>query len=250
MHGINNFWMRGLIVVAVAVIACSLSPLAHAQVEYPVGTVIEVTDQGVVVTAPEEVASTGGDSGTDDTTTTTTSYTPDPSDYCYGVDYSLADCDQSRNFDPWIASTGEKPYWIRNRLTLVIPFTLPPRTHEHASRVKYGYFQMTTSERKRDPAKEDVFRVWFSEEPNGVPIGGKGSKCEKWLVQARKNFYWTQDEALAGQVCFLGRSEKVIYANFETSCYATTYNGECSDNNKQKSHKSYQFDVARYAKGY
>jgi len=245
MHGINNFWMRCLILVALSVIVCSV---VKAQVEYPVGTVIEVTDQGVVVTAPEEEVASAGDTTT--TTTTTTSYTPDPSDYCYGVDYSLADCDQSRNFDPWIASTGEKPYWIRNRLTLVIPFTLPPRTHEHASKVKYGYFQMTTSERKRDPAKEGVFHVWFSEEPNGVPIGGKGSKCEKWLVQARKNFYWTQDEALAGQVCFLGHSEKVLYANFETACYATTYNGECSDNNKQKSHKSYQFDVARQTRGY
>jgi len=245
MHGINNFWMRCLILVALSVIVCSV---AKAQVEYPVGTVIEVIDQGVVVTAPEKVASTGGNSGTTTTTTTTTSHTPDSSDYCYGADYSLVDCDQSRNFDPWIASTGERPYWIRNRLTVAIPFTLPSRQDQSASRAKYGYFQITSSERRRDRSSEDIFHVWFSDEPNGAPIGG--TKCEMWMERARGNLYWTQDKTLGNQVCFLGAEEKVMYANFETACYPPRYSGDCSETNKQKSYRTFQFDVARYARGY
>jgi len=243
MHGINNFWMRGLILVAVAVIACSLSPLAHAQVEYPVGTTIEVTETGVTVTAPVEVSTVES---------TNDGYTPEPDtgEYCYGADYSFVECDASRNFDPWIARTGEKNYWIRNRLTLAIPFTLPARGA--ALDARFGYFQMTAPERKRDPETEDIFRVWFSEEPNGVPLGGKGSNCEKWMVQARGYLYWTQDADLAADanVCFLGHSENVLYANFETACYAPRYEGECSETNRQKSYRSYQFDVARGVKGY
>jgi len=240
MHGINNFWMRGLILVALSVIVCSV---AKAQVEYPVGTTIEVTETGVTVTAPVEVSTV--ESTNDD-------YTPEPDtgEYCYGADYSFVECDASRNLDPWIANTGEKNYWIRNRLTLAIPFTLPAR--EDALDARFGYFQMTAPERKRDPETEDIFRVWFSEEPNGVPLGGSGSKCEKWMVKARGYIYWTQDADLAAEanVCFLGHSEKVLYANFETACYAGRYEGECSDENKQKSHKSYQFDVARAVKPY
>ena len=240
MHGINNFWMRCLILVALSVIICSV---AKAQVEYPVGTTIEVTETGVTVTEPVEASTV--ESTNDD-------YTPEPDtgEYCYGADYSLVECDASRNFDPWIASTGEKNYWIRNRLTLAIPFTLPARGA--ALDARFGYFQMTAPARKRDPAKEDIFRVWFSEEPNGVPLGGSGSNCEKWMVKARGYFYWTQDADLAtdANVCFLGHSEKVLYANFETACYAPRYNGECSDTNRQKSYKSYQFDVARQTRGY
>ncbi len=245
MHGINNFWMRGLILVAIVVIACSLSPLASAQVEYPVGTVIEVTEHGVTVTEPED------DTATTESTTAD-EYTPEPdySDYCYGADYSLVDCDPSRNYDPWIASTGEKHYWIRSGLTFAIPFTLPSR--ESASDTRYGFFQMTSPEVKRDVYTEDVFRVWFSEEPNGVPLDGSGGKCEKWMVRAKGYLYWTQDPDLATDagVCFLGNSEKVLYANFETACYAPRYEGQCSDTNKQKSYSPYQFDVARGVRGY
>ena len=238
MHGINNFWMRGLIVVVMSVVVCAV---ADAQVSYPVGTVIEVTDDGVVVTAPEEV--------TEEVVKEPVVYV-DESEYCYGADYALVDCDPSQNYDPWIASTGEKHYWIRSGLTFAIPFTLPSR--ESASDTRYGFFQMTSPEVKRDVYTEDVFRVWFSEEPNGVPLDGSGGKCEKWMVRAKGYLYWTQDPDLATDagVCFLGNSEKVLYANFETACYAPRYEGQCSDNNKQKSYSPYQFDVARGVRGY
>ena len=224
-----------------AILALLLSAVyATAQVSYPVGTVIEVTDEGVTVTAPEEEVDipAAGDPVV---------YV-DESEYCYGADYALVDCDASRNYDPWIASTGEKAYWLRNQLTLSIPFTLPSR--DDAEDARYGFFQMTTPQPRRDPVKSDVFRVWFSSEPNGEPLGGRGSKCEKWLVQARGNFLWTQDESLASQACFLGHESRVLYANFETACYAPRYEGSCSDTNKQKSASDYQFDVARLVKAY
>ena len=238
MHGINNFWMRGLIVVVMSVVFCAV---VDAQVSYPVGTVIEVTDDGVTVTAPEEVVD---NPVTEDPVTYV-----DESEYCYGADYALVDCDASRNYDPWIASTGEKAYWLRNQLTLSIPFTLPARddSESQADLVKYGYFQMTSPMRRRDVSKEDVFRVWFSEEPNGEPVS---SLCEEWMVRARGNFLWTQDESLASQACFLGHESRVLYANFETACYAPRYEGSCSDTNKQKSSKAYQFDVARLVRAY
>jgi hypothetical protein len=213
---------------------------AVAQVSYPVGTVIEVTDDGVTVTAPEEEV--------DNPVAEDPVVYVDEGEYCYGADYALVDCDASRNYDPWIASTGEKAYWLRNQLTISIPFTLPSR--DDADNVRYGYFQMTTPQPRRDPVKSDVFRVWFSSEPNGDPLGGGGSRCEKWLVQARGNFLWTQDQSLSSQACFLGHESRVLYANFETACYAPRYEGSCSDTNKQKSASSYQFDVARLVRAY
>ena len=211
---------------------------AGAQVSYPVGTVIEVTDDGVVVTAPDEVADEVADSP---------AVYVDESEYCYGADYALVDCEASRNYDPWIASTGERSYWLRNQLTLSIPFTLPDRSDDDAASAKYGFFQMTTPMRKRDVENEDIFHVWFSEEPNGAPLSGK---CEEWMLKARGNFLWTQDESLSSGACYLGQESRVLYANFETACFAPRYEGSCSDTNKQKSASSYQFDVARLVKAY
>ena len=249
MHGINNFWMRALIVVVMSVVVCAV---VDAQVSYPSGTVIEVTDDGVVVTAPDAPVAATDDGGEDDSNDGNGGDTyvaeVDPTDYCYGADYALVDCEASRNLDPWIASTGEKYYQIRNRLTLAIPFTLPARSDPGAAIARYGYFQITSGERARDRDSEDIFHIWFSEEPNGDPLGG--TKCEKWMIRAKGNLYWTQDESLADQVCFLGHASAVLYANFETSCYAPRYQGECSDTNRQKSSNSYYFDVARYTKGY
>ena len=238
MHGINNFWMRALIVVVMSVVVCAV---ADAQVSYPVGTVIEVTDDGVVVTAPDEVV--------DEVVDEPVVYV-DESEYCYGADYALVDCEASRNYDPWIANTGEKHYWLRNQLTLSIPFTLPARndSESQADITRYGYFQMTAPMRKRNVETEDIFRAWFSSEPNGEPLSG--TKCEVWKLLARGNFLWTQDETLANQACFLGHTSRVLYANFETACYAPRYKGSCSDINKQKSASAYQFDVARWVKGY
>jgi hypothetical protein len=229
---------------------------SQSSYDFPAGTVITVTDDGVTIqTAPDEVDSSGSDNSGADNSGSDTPVAGDPvvyvdeSEYCYGADYAEVDCDASRNYDPWIASTGERAYWLRNQLTLSIPFTLPSRNDSDAQAdiVQYGYFQMTAQERKRDKHTEDIFHVWFSEEPNGSPLGGK---CEKWMLQARGYLYWSQDEALAPQVCFLGHEPRVLYANFETACYAPSYEGSCSDTIKQKSSKSYQFDVARYVKGY
>jgi hypothetical protein len=256
----------------IAVMALTLTMSAGittAQTSYPVGTTIEVTAAGIVVSAPSSSVDTntgsntntntggndtgGNDTGGNDTggsdTETSGGTVVDTYEYCQDADYSLVDCDASRNYDPWIASTGEKHYWLRNQLTLSIPFTLPSRNDSEAQAdlVRYGYFQMTAPERKRDQYKEDIFRVWFSEEPNGEPLEGK---CEKWMLQARGYLYWSQDETLADQVCFLGHESRILYANFETACYAPTYEGSCSDTNKQKSSKSYQFDVARAVKPY
>ena len=170
----------------------------------------------------------------------------DSSTYCAGNDGDLSDCKASQNFDPWVAGTGETPVWIRKGLTEVFPFTLPARS-DYPS-VKYGYLQMTSPERERDPAKEDVFHAWFSETPNGAPLGG--AKCEIYLRQARDNFYWTQDPRYAKAACYLGDTERVLYVNFETRCYVGAYTGSgtCTADNKLKSLATYQFDVARRLK--
>jgi len=170
----------------------------------------------------------------------------DSSTYCAGNDGDLSDCKASQNFDPWVAGTGETPVWIRKGLTEVFPFTLPARS-DYPS-VKYGYLQMTSPERERDPAKEDVFHAWFSETPNGAPLGG--AKCEIYLRQARDNFYWTQDPRYAKAACYLGDTERVLYVNFETRCYVGAYTGSgtCTADNKLKSLATFQFDVARRLK--
>ena len=166
--------------------------------------------------------------------------------YCAGYDPSAADCTVDQNFDPWIAGTGEKPYWIRSGLTEVFPFTLPARSD--ASNTRYGYLHMTTGERKRDKTQDDIFHVWFSETPNGPVLAG--TKCEWYGEQAKTSFYWTQDSSLAGEICDLGTASRILYVNFETRCYEPLYSGSCSDTSKQKSSAKYQFDVSRRIKGY
>ena len=166
--------------------------------------------------------------------------------YCAGYDPSAADCIVDQNFDPWIAGTGEKPYWIRSGLTEVFPFTLPARSD--ASDTRYGYLHMTTGERKRDKTQDDIFHVWFSETPNGPVLAG--TKCEWYGEQAKTSFYWTQDSSLAGEMCDLGTASRILYVNFETRCYEPLYSGSCSDTSKQKSSAKYQFDVSRRIKGY
>lgn len=190
-----------------------------------------------------------GDAGSYTPTPTTdggSSGSTDSSTYCAGNDDDLSDCKASQNFDPWIAGTGETPVWIRNGLTEVFPFTLPARSENPT--VKYGYLQLTSPERERDPADEDVFHVWFSETPNGAPISG--TKCEWYGRQARDNFYWTQNPQYEVQICYLGDAERVLYVNFETRCYVGAYFGEgtCTADNKLKSTATYQFDVSRRVK--
>ena len=170
----------------------------------------------------------------------------DSSTYCAGNDDDLADCKASQNFDPWVAGTGETPIWIRKGLTEVFPFTLPARSENPT--VKYGYLQMTSPERERDPATDDVFHAWFSETPNGAPISG--NRCDIYLRQARDSFYWTQDSRYAKQVCYLGEAGRVLYVNFETRCVVGAYtgSGSCTADSKLKSNATYQFDVSRRLK--
>jgi hypothetical protein len=107
---------------------------------------------------------------------------------------------------------------------------------------------MTSPERERDPATEDVFHAWFSETPNGAPISG--NKCDIYLRQARDSFFWTQDSSYANQVCYLGEAGRVLYVNFETRCFVGEYrgSGSCTADSKLKSTATYQFDVSRRLK--
>ena len=157
--------------------------------------------------------------------------------YCEGNDPSRADCDPERAYDPWIASAGEVPYWIRDGLTLVIPFVA---TYEPA--VEYGYFQLTSPEPVRE-RETDIFHIWLSETPDGPVL--EGIDCEWYSLQARGYVYWTQRTELADQACYLGDVPRVLYLNAETRCHPTYYDGLCDDDNRQKSDRTYQFDIAR-----
>ena len=170
-------------------------------------------------------------------------------DYCAGYNPNLADCQVDQNFDPWISATGKSPYWIRDRLTEVIPFTLPSRAE--AIDTHYGYLQLTTGELNRNAKTQDIFHMWVSETPEGPKLDDED--CEWYGTQARHYWYWTQDQATDeanSGMCFLGTESRVLYVNFETRCYEPLYTGSCSDTNKRKSSAKYQFDVARRIKYY
>lgn len=161
-----------------------------------------------------------------------------PTQYCDGENPELYSCEPDENYDPWIASTGEVNYWIRDAKTGAIPFLT---TYEAA--VEYGYLQITSGERVRDRETEDVFHIWFSTEPNGPVL--EGVKCEWYATQARGNVYWSWIETYADQVCIIPQSPQILYINFETRCYPGSYEGVCDDDNKQKSEETFQFDIAR-----
>ncbi len=158
--------------------------------------------------------------------------------YCEGNDPGLADCDPDRAYDPWIASTGEVNYWIRDGLTLVIPFVA---TYEPA--VEYGYFQLTSPEVGRERETEDIFHIWLSESPDGPVM--EGTECEWYSTQATGYVYWTQREEFADEVCDIGDVPRVLYLNAETRCHPTWFEGPCDDDNRQKSNRTYQFDISR-----
>lgn len=166
-----------------------------------------------------------------------------PQEYCANNDSALADCDPDVNYDPWIAGTGEVHYWIRDKKTLVFPFTA-----DDAPEVWYGYLQLTSPEVARDTG-EDIFHGWFSETPNGPVIEGEG--CEWYTTSAEGYIYWTfkEGDELA-DVCHLGDYPRTMYVNFETRCYPDLYDGLCDDENKNKSDRVYQFDVSRRIKIY
>ena len=202
---------------------------------------LDDSDTGVTDdVSPGDSADTGGaDSGTADAGT-------DPADlpaYCDGADPLLVDCDPDVNYDPWIVNGGERPYWIRDGKTLSFPFTV-----ESSSEVDYGYFQITSGERQRNTATEDIFHVWISETPNGPVLSDGDEECERWAARAQLYFYWHPhpgDPPRYDGACFIRSEVRVLYANFETRCYEPLYDGLCDDENLQKSLESYQFDVSR-----
>ena len=161
-----------------------------------------------------------------------------PASYCAGSDRTLDTCAAEVNYDPWIASTGETHYWIRHRKTGVIPF-LP--TYEAG--VDVGFLQITSGMATRDPQTEDIFHLWFSTTPNGPAL--EGTRCAWYTQQARGSVYWSWREEHADSVCILPKEPQVLYVNFETRCYAPRYDGACDDVTKQKSDRTYQFDIAR-----
>lgn len=187
-------------------------------------------EQPLQETGKSDTASS--DIGTEDTG-------PLPADqYCVGNDPELANCSTEQTFDPWIAAGGEIHYWIRDKKTEVFPFTV-----DYEPLVWFGYFQITSGEAKREDT-EDVFHVWFSETPNGPPLEGDG--CEWYTTRAQGYIYWRQGEMEEGDlICDIGTERRILYANFETRCYPGTYEGLCDDDNRQKSDRTYQFDVSR-----
>jgi len=193
--------------------------------------------------------------------------------YCTGNDENLSVCDPDDNFDPWIAATGERPVYVRDGMTVAIPFT-----NAINDQVEYGMLQLTAAERRRDRAKEDIFHIWMSASPNGPVLNNDAPELCSWYgVEARTLFYWSQQTKYETQACFLGVPDGVYYVNIETRCYAKYYNvsdrvkdpdpakylnvddsvaptvyqtvrRRCDDNNKWKSRDTYVVDIARRLK--
>jgi len=158
---------------------------------------------------------------------------PPPGDYCENINPALIDCDPAVNLDPWVASTGEKPYWIRNGRILSLPFTF----YIDQSTDYYQYFQFTSPESQN---KGVIFKAWFSLTPGGVLLDND-PKCE-WLTrQARGSQYLSPLASLASQVCYTDPAYEgaVMYYNF--AIYDNIDTGAISS-------KTYQFDAARRAK--
>jgi len=169
---------------------------------------------------------TGGDGGGTEP--------PPPGDYCENINPTLIDCDPSVNLDPWVASTGEKPYWLRNGRILSLPFTF--YVYEGVPNY-YQYLQFTSPE---STAKGVIFKAWVSLTPGG-PLLDNQPTCQ-WLTQQARGYHYTSSAAqLASQICYIDPAYEstvmyynfVIYDNIDTNTI---------------SYKTYQFDAARAAK--
>jgi len=240
MHGINNFWMRALMVVVMSTVICSI---AKAQISYPAGTVINVTEDGILVTAPD---SGGNNEGSGDGSSGVTAGSglnpaPNESGYCSepDVDYTTVNCSPSNSLDNFYAFGGERVKRIPAYSVLAMPFT----TGETAEDTDIsGYFQITSGERYADPQNDPMFKVWFSATPGGTPISG--TKCIRWARRAKLNHYWTHEVRYADQVCKLPH-DATLYYNAAVECLPSKYAGYCDAEAPVRNSRTYIFDLAK-----
>ena len=204
---------------------------APQSVSFPVGSVIEVTTEGVTVNFDDGVAaaSAGSDAVTDPEPPFV-----EPSAYCANLD-AVTECDQDLNLDSIYAQGGEVAYWTPRYGVLSLPFTTGSRQYT-------GLFQMTSGERKRDQYGDFIFHGWFSLEPNGAPI--EGAKCEYWSARVQQNHYWTQELRYSDEVCRLP-DDSVVYYNARLECHPELFDGNCTA--EDFSGDRYQFDIAKRA---
>lgn len=203
---------------------------AHgAEFDYPVGTVVTVTADGITVTVADDDSSEAEVVG---------AYQPpeiDNTNYC-GTDDPYVECDPSKTLNSLYTQTGERPYWIPSYKVLSLPF------QTNSSDVT-GYFQITSYERMRDKFSEPIFRFWFSEEPNGEPLGGV--KCNFYAVRPQLMHYWTQEVRYADQVCSLPK-DSTLYYNAAAECSPSHYNvGACDPDDPVRAGESLNFDLSR-----
>jgi hypothetical protein len=215
---------------------------AAAQVSYPVGTVISVTDDGVTVTAPsDDDDDEQSDNSASTTTETGLSPAPNASGYCSedGVDYSTVNCQSSNSLDNFYAFGGERVKRIPAYSVLAMPFT----TGESAEDTDIsGYFQITSGERSVDPKEDPMFKVWFSATPGGAPLSGE--KCLLWARRAKLNHYWTHEVRYADQVCKLPH-DTTLYYNAAVECLPSKYEGYCDAEAPVRNTRTYIFDLAK-----
>jgi len=160
--------------------------------------------------------------------------------YCGTFNPDLVECEPKENLDPWQAESEAVSYSVANQLTKSLPFS-----STNAPSIDYGWVALSTTEPPRDYS-EDVFHIWFSKKPNGPVL--PAPQCEAYLSEANQNFYWTQSKAHGDGMCYLGENKETFYLNFETRCHPDFYAGNCSDKDKKKSRRSYQFSLKKSLK--
>lgn len=213
--------------ISLILIAFYAAGVFGAEVTYPVGSVITVTEDGITVSydevadiAPQEVV-----------ITEETAPVVDEFGYCAGLD-AFTVCDPAENLDNIYDYGGEVAYWTPAGGVLSLPFTT-------GTRQRTGLFQMTSGERKRDQFSELIFHGWFSLEPNGEPI--EGANCDYWSTRVQQNHYWTQEMRYEAELCKLP-DDSLVYYNARLECHPDFYAG-CSS--EMYSADRYQFDLAK-----
>lgn len=201
---------------------------APQSASFPVGSVIEVTSDGVTVTFDDGLAVAS------EAVVVVEPEDPvvEPSGYCSGLD-AVTECDPEVNLDVIYYERGERNYWTPRYGVLSLPFTTGSLQYT-------GLFQMTSGERKRDQYSDFIFHAWFSLEPNGAPI--EGAKCEYWSNRVQQNHYWTQELRFEREACRLP-DDSVVYYNARLECHPVLFDGNCTS--EDFSSDRYQFDIAK-----